>query len=256
MLSNIVNTTNTINEDANAVISAINYCENGESDYIVTLPAVSESTGKCLMIKIASDCTNLVTVRGVNYGPPRPPLLYETIDGNVDGRIMWAKESAILYCDGTEWKKVTGYSRPMTAIKSLHSSQTFNKLTETTIALDIPMTSECPDAMVGTASTIIIQRPSNYKISYCLMYASNSGGGGEEARIAIDGVVFTKSVSDAAANNKTIVGSFATGLTSEAITMLGYYDGSSNLSPAILGRHSFGDTVHVTYLAVEEIIGW
>jgi hypothetical protein len=169
---------------------------------------------------------------------------------------MWAKESALLYCDGTEWKKITGYSRPMTAIKSLHSSQTFNKLTETTVALDIPMTFECPSAMIDTASTIIIQRPSNYKISYCLMYASNSGGGGEEARITRDGAVYTKSVADAASNNKTITGSFATGLANEAITLLGYYDGSTNLDPAILGRHAFGDAVHVTYLAVEEIIGW
>ena len=239
------------------MLSSINFCEDSGYDYVVTLPPVSTSTNKCLLIKIASDCTKLVTVRGSSLGgrPPQPD--FESIDDYVDGHIMWARESALLYCDGIEWKKIAGYSRPMIAVKSLHSSQTFNKLTETTIALDIPMWVDYPDAMMPSGqSKIVIQRMSNYKINYSIMYASNSGGGGEEARIALDGSVFTKSVLGAVANNQTITGSFTVLLTAEEITLLGYYDGTNNLSPSVLGRHAFGDTIYVTYLSVEEIVGW
>ena len=68
-----------------------------------TLPAASGNTGKFISIRILATSTNLATLKG---------NASELIDGQ-NTRIMWAGESAILYCDGTGWTKITGISKPM-----------------------------------------------------------------------------------------------------------------------------------------------
>ena len=73
------------------------------ADYTVTLPAASGNAGKFVGIRIAKDATKLFTVDGNGS---------EEIDGQTT-RVMWAKETAILMCDGTGWTKIAGKSIPM-----------------------------------------------------------------------------------------------------------------------------------------------
>ena len=93
-----------ITTTATATISRQHLISGSTADYIVTLPAVSGNTGKFIGIRISTSATRLFTIKG---------NASELIDG-VNTRIMWKGETAILYCDGTGWKKMAGVSIPMT----------------------------------------------------------------------------------------------------------------------------------------------
>lgn len=78
-------------------------CTGTTGDYTVTLPAVSGNAGKYLAFRMGQALTKLVTLKGNGS---------EVIDGS-NTRVMFAGESAILYCDGAAWFKVAGKSIPM-----------------------------------------------------------------------------------------------------------------------------------------------
>lgn len=89
-----------ISTTATATISRAHVCTGTTTDYTVTLPAASGNAGKMISIRISPACTKYITIKGNGS---------ELIDG-VNTRILFAKESCDLVCDGTSWYKVGGHS--------------------------------------------------------------------------------------------------------------------------------------------------
>lgn len=99
-----------------ATIGNLHHCTGTSADYTVTLPAASGNTGKLLGFRMgsATALTKLVTLDG---------NASETIDGAA-ARVMWAEEAAILYCDGSNWFKIAGKTRPFKVRLSRSTNQT------------------------------------------------------------------------------------------------------------------------------------
>jgi len=110
---------------ATLAISKHHVCSGTSADYTVTLPAVSGNAGKLLSVEMAGALTKLVTLDG---------NASETIDG-ATSRVMWARESAILLCDGTQWTKVAGKSIPMACTIRANSAQAVAASTNTAVPL-------------------------------------------------------------------------------------------------------------------------
>ena len=105
---------NSITGTATALISRMNVCSGTSADYTVTLPAVSGNAGRYIGFRMATGLTRFVTLDG---------NASETIDGQTT-RVMWAEETALLYCDGSAWFKIAGKSLPMAAGMYLSAEQT------------------------------------------------------------------------------------------------------------------------------------
>jgi hypothetical protein len=90
------------------------------------LPAASGNAGKLIGVRITPDTTKIVTLDGNSS---------ETIDGATT-RPMWAGESAILLCDGSNWFKIAGESYAMSARMTRDASQSISNTTVTKILLD------------------------------------------------------------------------------------------------------------------------
>lgn len=88
-----------------ATIGKMHVCSGTTANYTLTLPAASGNAGKILGVRMSPALTKLVTLDG---------NASEAIDGATT-RIMWAEESAILLCDGSNWFKIAGKSVPMRA---------------------------------------------------------------------------------------------------------------------------------------------
>jgi len=101
-LSTLLNTEVSITTTATATISKQHVCSG--TSYTVTLPAASGNGGKFLALRITA--TGLITVDGNGS---------ETIDGALT-RVMWAGESCMLYCDGSNWFKTAGKTIPMICV--------------------------------------------------------------------------------------------------------------------------------------------
>lgn len=77
-------------------------CTGTTADYTVTLPPVTGNAGKLISVEMAGALTKLVTVdAGAGVA----------IDGQ-QTRVMWARETALLLCNGVAWTKVAGKSVP------------------------------------------------------------------------------------------------------------------------------------------------
>jgi len=101
------------------------------ANYTLTLPAASGCGGRLLGVRLVPSMTKLVTLDGNGS---------ETIDGALT-RVMWAGESAILYCNGSGWVKVAGKTLPMTcqmapSTTSSVSAATYTKLNLNTVLID------------------------------------------------------------------------------------------------------------------------
>lgn len=186
-IPSIINSTNIISSNvaitaANTLSSSafgkLHQCSGTTSDYTVTLPAVSGNAGKVIGFQMSTALTKLVTLDG---------NASETIDGSLT-RIMWAGESAILYCDGTTWSKIDGKSIPMTAGQTVSGAQTVGSGTATKKTLGTSYASNCPSAMNDTTnSKIIILRPSVYNIISSSRIFNISATTSTEGFIYIDG---------------------------------------------------------------------
>jgi hypothetical protein len=145
---------NAITGTATALIGRLNVCSGTTSDYTVTLPAVSGNAGRYIGFIMAAGLTRRVTLDGNGS---------ETIDGALT-RVMWAREAALLYCDGTTWTKVAGRPRPMMA-SMIHASgpQSIAHLTPTKILVNSAILNNT-GAMVNVANRRIdILRRSMYR---------------------------------------------------------------------------------------------
>ena len=121
-----LNGENSITAAATAVIGRLNVCSGTSANYEVALPAVSGNSGKYIGFRMAAGLTKLVTLNADGT---------ETIDGSLT-RVMWAGETALLYCDGTTWTKMAGKSIPLqVAIKRTTDQTGVATQTWTAVAL-------------------------------------------------------------------------------------------------------------------------
>ena len=134
----------------------LHQCSGTSADYTVTLPAVSGNAGKIIGFQMSTALTKLVTLDGNGS---------ETIDGATT-RVMWAGETAVLYCDGTSWTKIGGKTIPMVAGQTVSTTQSIASGTSTKKTLGTAAGyANCPAAMNDTTnSKIVIIRAGNYEI--------------------------------------------------------------------------------------------
>lgn len=133
----------------------LHQCTGTSADYTVTLPAVSGNAGKIIAFQMSTALTKLVTLDGNGS---------ETIDGATT-RIMWAGETAVLYCDGSAWTKIGGKNIPMVAGQTVSGTQSIANATAVKKTLGTALAANCPAYMNDTAnSRIYIPRPSNYQV--------------------------------------------------------------------------------------------
>jgi hypothetical protein len=135
-----------------ATIGRMHVCSGTTADYELALPAASGNTGKIIVVRMATGLTKLVTLNADGT---------EKIDNELT-RKMWAGESAILLCDGSNWFKIGGKSIPMMAMlirtssQNLTSGGAFDKVLFDTAVIDV-------GSMANTASSRFdCRRSGNY----------------------------------------------------------------------------------------------
>lgn len=112
-----------------ATVGQLHVCTGTSADYTVTLPAVSGNDGRYIAFKMGSGLTRFVTLDG---------NAAEQIDGAAT-RVMWANEFALLRCNGTQWEKMPGLSRPL-ACKVKRTASITNIATATVTIVDCAVT--------------------------------------------------------------------------------------------------------------------
>jgi hypothetical protein len=88
---------NAITGTATALIGRLNVCSGTAADYTVTLPAVSGNAGRYIGFRMAAGLTRIVTLDG---------NASELIDTNPTFPML-ARDSILLYCNGTGWQTAT-----------------------------------------------------------------------------------------------------------------------------------------------------
>ena len=113
---------------------------------------------------MATGLTKLVTLDG---------NASETIDG-LTTRVMWAGESAILLCDGSNWFKIAGKSIPLKA--TIEGAAATSIASATSVRVDMNTTIEQSNSSMVDLSTdrITVPRPGSYIISAMVSYEKNS----------------------------------------------------------------------------------
>ena len=111
------------NTATNLTAQKHHYIAETAANRVMTLPAVANSAGKLVSVQISLTTTYLVTIQA---------NAAELIDG-VNTRILWAGESAILFCNGTNWTKIGGKSIPLAATIQRTGDQTIGNNSETII---------------------------------------------------------------------------------------------------------------------------
>lgn len=164
-----------------ASIGRMHVCSGTSAAYTVGLPDVDGNAGKFIGFRMSSALTNLVTLQGNNS---------QNIDGQ-NTRVMWANETAILYCDGVAWAKVFGKSIPMYAAMKKTAAQSISNNSNTIVTMDTSLFDNT--ALMANTSTgkISIQRSGAYACQAVVNIdlnstltitggvAKNSAGGGD-----------------------------------------------------------------------------
>lgn len=150
-----------------ATIGRMYVCSGTSADYTLTLPAASGNTGKIITVRMATGLTKLVTLDG---------NASETIDGALT-RVMWAGESAILLCDGSNWFKIGGKSKPMSG-RMARVAALANLTDDAYTAVPLDTSNYDNGGMVDTSnSRFNILRPSLYLCNAILQIDGGSGSG-------------------------------------------------------------------------------
>lgn len=139
---------------------------SGAANYSVTLPSPVNQAGSLIQVRMSPTLTGLVTIL---------PHAAETIDGAAS-RIMWAGESAILLCDGTNWAKVAGKSRAMVGALTQAVSQNVPTAVVTGITVDTVGTDNTGKMCSVGGHSVTIQRPGIYTCLGECYYAPVGGG--------------------------------------------------------------------------------
>ena len=193
-----------------ATIGNLHHCTGTSADYTVTLPAASGNTGKLLGFRMgsASALTKFVTLDG---------NASETIDGATT-RVMWMKETAILYCDGSNWFKIAGNTIAMSAGIYLNASQvniansTVTKINCATLNFDT--TGAIADT---TNNRLTVKRPSVYTISGKVQGCGNNGSAAMDSASRVSSLLFVNGAQVSASECSGTSGSYP---CSTAVTTL------------------------------------
>jgi len=135
------------------------------ADKTLTLPEVSGNGGKLISVEIAATTDKLITLDGNTS---------EEIDGETT-RVMWAKETAILLCNGTGWTKVAGKSISM--ISKMYASAVTQQSTAgiiITIAYDTSVISALNMSNIGSNRVDILRSGVYQCVSWKLFYMDNA----------------------------------------------------------------------------------
>lgn len=244
---------NSVTGTATAVLSdsmsalVWNTCTGTTVDYPLNLPAVSGNANKYCAIRMAPALTRLVTVDANST---------ELIDGQ-QARVMWANETAVLFCNGTNWTKVMGKSIPMTCVLSQNTggtlSDTVANSTETVVPMNLTVTDNT-GLMANLASDrVTILRDASYLVVGITNYSKTSNfstgidaNGNTQCRLHQNGTAITE-VSVSAQTN-SFPGINASTITAAVAT--DYID--------LRARQSSGATVYLFAgrIAVTEILKW
>jgi hypothetical protein len=231
-----------------ATIGRLHYCTGTSANYTVALPAVSGNAGKLIgfaMAPIAS-LSKLVTIDGNGS---------EKIDDALT-RIMWANESAILFCDGSNWIKIGGKSIPMQCQMYLNAgTQAISGSTVTKVNLDTAAIDNTSLMADTTNHLLTIRRPATYQASAQTLYASLSAAAAliqsilnKNAGTTVGAGVFSGAIGSYVSSPVVKTLSLALGDTVQLDT---FHNVSGGVAHDITG----GNTVN-TLLSVVEVCGW
>lgn len=177
-------------------------CSGTAADYTVTLPSPSGNAGRMIGFRMSNALTRFVTL--------------STPTGFIDGvatRIMWAQETAILYCDGANWTKISGKSRPLFASGENGAGVTVTHNTATTVSIPTTLrdnSGRMADTVTGS-NVIRIRRSNEYQISAMTSYERTGSFGGFEAYalLFLNGLTsYMTSPAGLAVTGTTVSGSF------------------------------------------------
>lgn len=161
-----------------ATIGRMHVCSGTTADYTVTLPAASGNAGKLIGFRISPALTSLITLDGNSS---------ETIDGALT-RIMWAEEAAILSCDGSNWFKIGGKTRAMSAEMYASASADVPSRIHTKVGLDTIVSNL--GGMADTANRRFnIKRPSVYLLTPIIRFCAASPNHGAQFSVACTRVI-------------------------------------------------------------------
>lgn len=227
-----------------ATIGKLHLCSG--STYTTTLPAVSGNSGKSIAFIMLPTLTGLLTLDG---------NALETINGSTI-RIMRANESCLLYCNGTEWKKLAGLSIPMNATMVATNNQNFSAATLTKIVTDVSIVDNTGLMTDTTNKKITVNRPGIYRCKASIQYNyTHAGACTVHARLHKNGTV------DIAANVYIAANQYA-GPVAEGRRVLsvgdyfelyGYFDTSSFTGAATLSSGAASD---FTSMEIYEEVSW
>lgn len=234
-----------ITTTATATISRQHLISGSTADYIVTLPAVSGNTGKFIGIRISTSATRLFTIKG---------NASELIDG-VNTRIMWKGETAILYCDGTGWKKMAGLSIPMICQRSLSTPST--TLFTSGSAIKVPLNRTDIDNtgfMADTANNRIkFVRDGNYTLSGVVVF-----NGFTAAASRVISQLYIDALPQCNSEVSAVIGAYTSPFfttpraltTSNTISLYGFQNSGAT-------QGCFGQTPNITtFISAAEIPNW
>jgi hypothetical protein len=133
----------------------LHVCSGTAADYTVGLPAVSGNSGKLIGFSMAAGLTRFVTLDGNSS---------ETIDGATT-RVMWAQETALLYCDGSTWTKLSGKSRSMYCHMAPSANATLVSGTELKSTLNTTIADNSTRMADTTNGRMTVRRASIYNLA-------------------------------------------------------------------------------------------
>lgn len=234
-----------ITTTATLTLNRMHVCSGTTADYTATLPAASGNAGALIGVRMATGLTKVVTIDG---------NAAETIDGATT-RIMWASESAILLCDGSNWFKVAGNTIPMIAVMAHTGNQSFGpntltKITGFTVVED----------SVGMANTagnrIEVRRPGRYRGDATLRFSSTPAT--EEisrnlGQLQITGVLLTE---DDAYSYATGIVSVTPNKSKSGVTTSDYLELYGYHNRTLSGSHTTQNVAGVSHLSLTEIPSW
>ena len=147
-------------------------CSGTFANYTANLPPVAGNAGKLLSVEMAPTLTKRVTLDGDGS---------EKIDTKLT-RVMWAKETAILLCDGVKWTKESGKFQPFeysgertTAVEVLDGVATFIPI-NSLFCLSLPV--------LDAGGFFKVPRNGMYIISGMISYDGTVGSTGSDANCA------------------------------------------------------------------------
>lgn len=154
-----------VTDAVEATIGRMHVCSGTAADYTVTLPAAAGNANKLIGFRMSPLLTRFVTL--VGYDEPG------TGTGSIDhasSRVLWANESAILFCDGADWFKVAGKTIPLTAIAAPSGTTAVNALTNTRIVLNTSVSDPSTRMVDTSGGSIGVKRSGTYKATAQVRY--------------------------------------------------------------------------------------